>query len=119
MEVGEEQVGPGSIERIADKALQCRLIRAIRIAPARLLLPLANRFDHVRLKPLGEFSHSVAIIWSQARRPGTEECLVNEIFDVAVGYDLVVDLAPVRAIEAQPPHQAPTPLSRHLRKERQ
>src|SRR6266481_7798414 len=114
MEVGEEQVGPRSIERIADKALQRRLIRAIRIAPARLLLSLANRLDHVRFEPLGEIPHPITIVWSQAPRPGAEECLVKEIFDIAVGHDLVVDLAAARAVEAQPAPQAPTPLARHL-----
>src|SRR5436190_12892888 len=112
MDVGEKQVGPRSVERIADKALQCRLIRGIRIAPARLLLPLANRLDHVRLEPLGEILHSVSIIRSQVPRPGAEECLIKEIFDIAVGHDLVVDLAAARAVEAQPPPEAPTPLAR-------
>src|SRR5215472_15311948 len=106
MEVGEEQVRPRSIERIADKALQYRLIRAIRIAPARLLLALANRLDHVRLKTFGEIAHSGAIVWSQAPRPGAEECLVKKIFDIAVGHDLVVDLGAARAVVAQPPPEA-------------
>src|SRR3984893_18957414 len=91
MEVGEEQVGPRSIERIADKALQCPLIRGIWIAPAGLLLALANRLDHVRFKPLGEIPHPVAIIRSQTPRPGAEERLIEQILDVSPRHGLVVD----------------------------
>src|SRR6266446_7137864 len=119
MEVGEEQVGPRSIERIADKALQCRLICGVRIAPARLLLALANRLDHVRFKPLGEIPHPVAIIRSQTPRPGAEERLIEEILDVSPRHGLVVDLAAARAVEAQPARDASPPLARYLGDQRQ
>ena len=59
------------------------------------------------------------VVRSEIRRPGAEQGLVKEVFDIAVGDDLAVDFGSARAIEAQPLRHPVAPIARHLGQQRE
>jgi len=102
MELREERTFPRRVERGADKASESRLIGSIWVAPARLLLALAHGLYHVGLYALTESLNARHVVRSEIRRPCPEQCLIEEVFDIAFRNDLAIELNSTRTVEPEP-----------------
>src|SRR5258708_27074181 len=91
MEIGKKRVRRRFAEDAADKALYGSFIDRVGIGPTRDLLAFANRFNHVGLNPFGEAADRGGIVGGQSWWPDSDESLVEQVFDIAVGDEFPVD----------------------------
>ena len=63
--------------------------------------------------------HRLGIAGVEPDRPRPDQRLVEQVFDIAVGYRAAVDFTAPRAVDAQPAGDALPPAARHFRQHRQ
>ena len=113
-QIGDEGAPAHGIEDPAHELGHALLVGRIGRGPARLLLRLAQRLDHVGDDPVGEVAAGQVVRRLHLERPGADQGLVEQVLVVPARDPPAADLLAARAVEQREAAHPPAPLRRQL-----